>query len=288
VTSSSFPATAASEIRAALAKLATTPLVEAGIRAGLGRPSRRLDPLGNSFHADRARPRVPARQFTPHPRLAVILTFGQSQLANEGAADALFTPNGGVFNFNVFDGRCHVAKDPLLGTTLRRSNLATRLGDDRVLLVPIAHGGTFIAEWAPGGRMHPRIVAALRGLRARGIRVTHALWQLGETDAAHAPDAEAWVGNFGRMLRSLRDLGMDAPVLVARSTLCVSPPHPAIREAQRRVVEPRAGVFAGADTDQLGTEYRFDDCHFCASGLAAAAQLWLAAMRAFPARGIGL
>ena len=100
----------------------------------------------------------------------------------------LYQAKSSVYNFNFFDGKVYAAKDPLLGSSHDRSNLMTRLGDllvergnyQTVLLVPIAHGGTFISEWSPAGRMFPRIRATIERLRSQQTRITHILWQQGE------------------------------------------------------------------------------------------------------------
>src|SRR5688572_30663637 len=60
-------------------------------------------------------------------RCAAILVFGQSNGANSG--DTPYIPKHRVFNFNVFDGQCYVARDPLLGATESKGNFASRLGD---------------------------------------------------------------------------------------------------------------------------------------------------------------
>jgi hypothetical protein len=250
-------------------------------------PSRLLDPQQLSAYSRRGRKRVRSHLFAPDPRLAVILTFGQSQLANEGEMeDAPFVPSTGVYNFNFFDGACYAARDPLLGTTCNRSNIATRLGDylvrrgvyDRILLVPVAHGGTFVSEWVPNARMHPRLTTALHRIHSLGIEVTHALWQLGETDAAFGMEAEAWMAHFRAIISALRDLGMRAPVYVAQSTRCCGPPFEPIRAAQRAVVNPALGILPGPDTDAIGFEYRWDRCHFSSEGLSMAAELWFGAL----------
>jgi hypothetical protein len=269
----------------ALARAADTPLLYAINTLSLsvtGHPTRLLDPGGFSYSTSRTRTRIDSSAFAPDPRLAVILTFGQSQMANEGAADGLFVPGPGVFNFNFFDGACYVAHDPLLGTTMDRSNFTTRLGDhlvrraiyDRVLLVPIAHGATAISQWVPGADMFRRIAVAVRRLHDAGITVTHALWQQGETDAAYGAPAAAWMLHFNRMVTALRAMGMTAPIHVALSTRCCGPPNETIRAAQRGVVNAAANVLAGPDTDMVGPQYRWDDCHYSAEGLARVAELW--------------
>jgi hypothetical protein len=259
----------------------------------LRRVLRPLDPDGGSFRDTTGRVVAECELFAPTPRVAVILTFGQSNIANECDPHGCYTPRPGVYNFNLFDSQCYAAKDPLLGATGACSNFATRLGDllvrrdvyDRVLLVPIAYGGTYIAEWTANGRMFPRLTQTLVRLRRGGINVTHALWQQGEAEGALPnADGSAWVGHFKEMVATLRQYAVSAPILVAQCTVCCSAPNERIRAAQRAVVAPSAGVFAGPDMDVIGRDERWDGCHFSTAGLEKAAELWLRAICAHASR----
>jgi Carbohydrate esterase, sialic acid-specific acetylesterase len=252
----------------------------------------RLDPSGVTFTTIDRKTEVPHHIFQgSQSDTAVILAIGASNIANEGDPGGLFAPVRGVYNFNFLNGRCYVAKDPLLGATMDRSNVLTRVGDrlvasglyDRVLLVPIACGGTFISEWAPGGRMHPRIRKALWTLRRAGIRSTHILWQQGEAEANQPctePDGSLWSANFTKIASAIRSHGVDAPIYVAQSTICRGERSELIRNAQRAVVRPDDGVFSGPDLDLIGVDRRWDGCHFSVSGMESAADLWLEAVMA--------
>lgn len=64
-------------------------------------------------------------------------------------------------------------------------------------LVATAHGGTTIADWAPGNRVpDPRTLygSLLLSAHTAGKRVAGALWFHGESDATHVEDAEASYG----------------------------------------------------------------------------------------------
>ncbi len=134
------------------------------VRLTSGNDLDHLNPLHLSFRRTAGRREVSIALFSESPTTAVILGIGQSNIANESEASARYEPKGEVYNFNFFDGKCYVAKDPLLGSSNDRSNVLTRLGDllvergnySRVLLVPIAHGGTHTSEWSPAGQMFPR------------------------------------------------------------------------------------------------------------------------------------
>ena len=219
-------------------------------------------------------------------RTAVFLTLGQSQTANAG--ETRFAPTGNVFNLNPFDGKLYRARDPLLGCNEDRGNFASRMGQllvekgrwDNVVLLPIGVCGTAIAEWVPDGHLHHRIVAAVGCLRGMRLMPTAVLWGQGEADAVPGANGERYRVSLLRIVGALRALGVEAPVHVAVSTFCntTSDGNAAIRAAQRAIVRPVDGIFAGPDTDRLGIAYRFDYCHFTDEGLWAVARMWAEAI----------
>ena len=88
-------------------------------------------------------------------RPLVIVTLGQSNAANSGRG--LYAPKHRVDNFNLYDGKCYKAVEPLLGPTGQGGNFATRLADmliERRLADASSstdrHGGTCRA-WAHRG-----------------------------------------------------------------------------------------------------------------------------------------
>jgi hypothetical protein len=192
-----------------------------------------VDPLHLSFRRTAGKRVVSEAQFSPGAASAVILGLGQSNIANECDPSALYEPKGNVYNFNFFDGKCYVAKDPLLGASIDRSNVLTRLGELlveggnylSVMLVPIAHGGTFASEWAPGGRMFPRLQWTIERLRERKIKITHIAWQQGEAEAGGTePNSTEWMRHFNAVAGAIRSAGVDAPIYVAQCTICCNDP----------------------------------------------------------------
>ncbi len=251
----------------------------------LARPKRIdiIDPAQLSFSNKSDRQEVKRSLFRSNPSTAVLFAFGQSNIANECDPNGKYVPGPEVYNFDFLSRRIFVAKDPLLGATIDRSNFLSRLGDmlirrgqfQRVLLVPIAYGGTYMREWAPGGRMHPRLLFALRQLRRRGIKVTHALYQQGEAEGAQANYLWAdWARDFNAMVGAIRATGMAAPIFVAQCTESGNGPSEPLRSIQRSVVDPAQGILAGPDLDMIGPDERWDRCHFSVNGLNRAAELW--------------
>jgi hypothetical protein len=217
-------------------------------------------------------------------RTAVMLVFGQSNGANSG--DTPYSPKRRVFNFNLFDGQCYVAKDPLLGATERRGNFASRMADaliergmiDSIVLAPIGVGGSRIEEWTTGGARHRRLQVAIKRAAEAGLEFTHLLWHQGETNARYDPDGP-YAAHFKNIYAALRSYGVLAPIYVAQATFFdATGPIESIRAAQRSLINPAIGILAGPDTDTIGIEDRFDGCHMAESGLIKHAGLWVEAL----------
>ena len=156
-------------------------------------------------------------------RCAVLLVFGQSNGANSGGT--LYTPKHAVYNFNIFDGLCYVARDPLLAHRkawqfpgrLRRPFDRARslqLGD------PDDHFG-----WRKPGRgvdhgrlANRRLQIAIKRAAGAGLRFTHLLWHQGETNARHGPEPDVYIASIHNIRAALNDYGVDAPLYVAQAT----------------------------------------------------------------------
>src|SRR5215831_5219785 len=109
-----------------------------------------IDPLRIGFNAIDGRIEVDPRLVSTQ-KTAVIISAGESTIANYDAPNALFTPgNATVHNLDIYSGGIYQATDPLLSNQNGKGCLMGRLGDKlinvgtfaRVILVPLAVGGT--------------------------------------------------------------------------------------------------------------------------------------------------
>ena len=184
-------------------------------------------------------------------------------------------------------GRCFDANDPLPGTTGAGASIWTALygrlraerPERRIVIAPLAIGGSEIAQWVEGGRIQDDLQELLRGLAFRGAHVSAILWQQGEADAQNGFPA----GEYRQALLALRSqidaTGISAPLIVARSTICgQQPPYEPLRRAIVAAAAADARIIVGPDTDSLGTRFRYDSCHFNKLGRHAAAELWQEAL----------
>jgi len=222
------------------------------------------------------------------PRTAVIFVAGQSNVANH--AEQLQTTAFGDRVVAFFEGACAIASSPLLGATAIEGDSLTPMADelirsgrfDRVVLAPVAVGGTEIARWVEGD-LAPVLRQALDAVQAR-YKVTHAIWHQGETDADNGTSAADYRRRFDILLGRWRAQGLAAPVLVSVTTRCDPAwrADNAVAQAQRSLPDPARGLYPGADSDaQLpAEELRGGECHHNAAGQAHLAKLLAAALLA--------
>lgn len=249
------------------------------------------------------------------PGLAVILVAGQSNGANSASGEQIFTTNNPIYNFNIGDGKCYGAKEPVLGTDKKDANsqafilpLASHLVDaglfKTVLIVPVNVSGTLIEEWRPdGGKYFNRIKTAIDAIKNNGLAPTFILWHQGEGNAGgfiHSntpdpgsyhiditPDLELagtlnWMQNFFKIVAAIRAQGVTAPVFPALATRCGdSQTSSVIRKAQTSVVDAVWGIYQGPDTDAIDLRRSDDGCHFNSAGNLAHAQAWFNVLRQY-------
>jgi hypothetical protein len=225
-----------------------------------------------------------AKDTTGNTRTMVALAFGQSNAANAGE-----TPGPEITGvYEYYRRRLYRARDPLLGADGTGGSLwlplaGKALGSgsfDAVVLVPFAISTTEIARWAPGGNLHDALIATIQQAQRSGLRFTHLLWQQGEADAQRGTTEAEYRKHFLAMLVAIRQLGVDAPIYVANTTFCSKArTSETIRRAQKSLIDERAGIRAGPDTDTLTFAERYDGCHFSTEGTEKAAQLWWQAIQ---------
>jgi len=242
----------------------------------------------------------------PRQGLGVIVTAGQSNISNTGSPDRstgrLYQPSHIFYNYNYLDGKCYIARNPLLGTAGAGENVAVRLGDElmtrklyqNVLIAPVAIGGTYLEEWRPrGGKYFEILLLTIAGLRDVKLEPTAILWHQGEfnafafatggaedgtilnvTDAMREAGRLSYLRNYLEIVAGLRAADVTAPIFVAVATRCGGRPDDIIRSAQASVPGPSLGVFSGPDTDRIEARDRSDGCHMAHTGTQQHARMW--------------
>ncbi len=217
----------------------------------------------------------------PTDKLMTTIAFGQSNSTDSGIGQrTIIHPK--VFTIKS-DGTCAYAQDPLSDTWFAGVGSAwTRLGSrlvndgiyDAVLLLSVGVSGTGIEKWIPAGDYHYRIQDAISLVQGKDFTITNLLWHQGETDSGIGTTKADYKTMFHQMLNNVRQNEANAPIYVAVATFCGGDSNATIQQAQTELVDPSQDIYAGPNTDSLGSEYRYDGCHFNEIGLERHADLW--------------
>jgi hypothetical protein len=224
---------------------------------------------------------------TVDAQTAVIVIVGQSNAGNFGTGPAYVpTHAASIFNLSLHNGGIYTAAEPLLGNDSQGFGFGIRLADKlitaglytKVILCPMAVGGTSVTQWATGPCNH-RITAMGSRLAMRGLTPTFVLWHQGESDGGTSQGV--YSAMLAKVISDFRAVGVAAPFFVAQVT------YPNVNTGVRAAQAAAANgvdVFLGPDTDVLttGTGHRaVDGVHFNATGHDAHAQLWFDKIDAF-------
>lgn len=221
--------------------------------------------------------------FDTQPRPLMILVLGQSNAGNHGELfpDTSTTQPTTFF----FEGKCYRTTGPAPGATGEGGNLWSILGPDltriagrEVVFSILAVESTRIRDWTANGRLLDRLVFTLADQRQHGFVPDLVLWQQGEADARTYTTHSKYLERLNALVAILRNGDASAPLVAALSTRCRNNGSEAIRRAIGGAALTDASIFVGPDTDALADLTRRDGCHFSATGLHAAANLWREAL----------
>lgn len=226
----------------------------------------------------------------------VILAYGQGNAANGG--EEKYTPKHDIYN--VFDGKCYKADDPLLGATDNKGSVWGRLADkiiengmcENVIIKSIGVGGSPIICWTVNGTgigykgrlygsYHSRILEANEELNLLGFPITHILWHQGESDTINGTTTTEYKERFLDMLSSMRQNGIKAPIYIALSSRYGRQTSREVIDAQKQLSEENDDIFEGPNTDIIDRleERTEDGQRFTEIGLEKHANAWLKVLR---------
>lgn len=221
----------------------------------------------------------------------IFITLGQSLICSiSDGASAGYTPTntGKCFNLNPYDGIVYQTKDALLGCDANSSPAASwqgRLQDDlfnaakytQTIICPVGIGGTFAADWAPGGVQNHRLIVALLRCRQLGYTPNAILWMQGQADNNAGTSSASYQASLKGAIATSRGYGYNGKWLIALSTRNASGvTSSTIRAAQAAVCDGTT-IIQGPDIDtnlSSSTNYGTGGLHFNDTGNANCASQW--------------
>jgi hypothetical protein len=247
--------------------------------------------LGDRSYVDLSGKSLSSQSINPGIRNCILVLAGQSNICNLGPTAYTPTNIGKVDNLNPCNGAIYTAVDPLLGCSSTGGNPGSRLADklinaslfDRVVLVPVAIGGSAAADWQ--NSYGNRLTAALGRVRARlGVSPSAILWGQGEADTNLATSQSSYQASMTAVISATRTAGYTGPWFIAQQSWNGGATSAAVQAAQLALVDHGSNIWAGPNADSLGAADRqADNTHFNDAGMDAYAGLWLTALQAFGA-----
>jgi hypothetical protein len=243
----------------------------------------------------------------------VLILAGQSNVASEAPSAYSPTNSTVVDNLNIYDGGIYAWADPPLGSTwayqsfggtgstcgtlqscghvgARISDLFINAGTfARVIVAPVAVGGTTISQWDTGP-LSNRICVAIGRLANRGItpsvtNVTFAIvWGQGESETTST--TLQYQTAITNILNRAKACGFSGRFFVNKETFGAGATNANVQSAQTGIVDS-VNFWAGANADALtGTACsasacrRADNTHFTDAGATSLAAAIQSAMHA--------
>ena len=207
---------------------------------------------------------------TQTQRTGLLFAFGQSNSANSAEYKFKEMELNGVVNY--FNGKCYVAKSPLLGATGRGgewiSLTARKLIEngtyDNVVVVSSGISGTKIERWGSGNDLNEMVLNVLADVTKK-YKVTDIIWHQGESDRKYT-HTKVYEHYFRTLVDDIRGLQINAPIFISIASICGAGEgwnYPnKITEAQTLLAKEN-GVELGINTDELiPISLRYDMCHF--------------------------
>lgn len=209
----------------------------------------------------------------------VIFTAGQSNAAN--SVDTVYLPTNNVVT--VYNGKCYIGNDPLLGASGTGGSVWTRFADkvidkglyDNVMIIATAVGGSASFEWTPFTSNYDYAINQYHMAEDAGIKINMILFHQGESDVLYGTLKDQYIYNINSMIGGMRFNGVDAPIYIAQTSYCMGDESSEIISAQRDIVDMNDNVFSGPNTDMIDPSLRHDGCHFNDEGAKIHADMWI-------------
>jgi hypothetical protein len=230
----------------------------------------------------------------------ILIMVGQSNRQAIAPTAYTLVNASSVDNFSLYDSAVYAYADPPIGSSASTGggagpgHLGGRVADkfitagtfSRVIVVPLAIGGSSAADWATGG-LSNRICVAMRRLQARfgsalsDPNVTMAIeWGVGETDGSIGTSQAAYTSSVNTVLSNATACGFSGRMFVALETWLSGSTSATIRAAQAAVVNGTT-ILQSGDIDTINaTGRQADNTHLNDTGAPTAATLIYNALHA--------
>ena len=221
------------------------------------------------------------KDIVPCPRESInVGYFGQSNHGNiierEKKQDLSYE---NVFTYDWRLGVCSRYKEPLAGVDGRAGEFGHVSSDtihflkknydfsENIIFLGFSKGGTRAQDWARGP-LSNKFDFFLKKLKKDGIEIDYVFWHQGESENKKANKIyyKNYIKDIQLIFKKFLTTSNKTKIGMALVSVCNSETSKSLIHSQRSIIENNHRVFLTLNTDNLGSGYRYDECHFNSLG----------------------
>ena len=221
------------------------------------------------------------KDIVPCPRESInVGYFGQSNHGNiierEKILDLSYE---NVFTYDWRLGVCSKYKEPLVGVDGRAGGFGHVSSDtiiflkknydfsENIVFLGFSKGGTTAHDWAIG-TLANKFDFLLKKLKKDGIEIDYVFWHQGESEIKRANKIyyKNYIKDIQLIFHKFLRTSNKTKIGMALVSICNSEKSKSLIHSQRSIIQDNDRVFLTLNTDNLGSKYRYDGCHFNSLG----------------------
>ena len=221
------------------------------------------------------------KDIVPCPKESInVGYFGQSNHGNiierENILDLSYE---NVFTYDWRLGVCSKYKEPLVGVDGRAGGFGHVSSDtinflkknydftENIVFLGFSKGGTKAHDWAIG-TLANKFDFLLKKLKKDGIEIDYVFWHQGESEIKRANRLyyKNYIKDIQLIFHKFLRTSNKTKIGMALVSICNSEKSKSLIHSQRSIIQDNDRVFLTLNTDNLGSKYRYDGCHFNSLG----------------------
>ena len=242
--------------------------------------------LINRFHYDKKYPKesyfsTSLKDIVPCPKESIYVGyFGQSNHGNIIERKKKLVPSyKNVFSYDWRLGVCSRYKEPLVGVDGRAGGFGHVSSDtihhlkknydfsENIVFLGFSKGGTRAQDWASGSIAN-KFDFLLKKLKKDDVKIDYVFWHQGESEIKKANRLyyESYIKDIQLIFQKFLTTSKKTKIGMALVSICNSKKSKYLIHSQRSIIQNNDRVYLTLNTDNLGSGYRYDGCHFNSLG----------------------
>ena len=221
------------------------------------------------------------KDIVPCPKESINIAYlGQSNHGNiikrEKTLDVAYK---NVFSYDWRLGVCSKYKEPLVGVDGRAGGFGHVSSDtinylkknynfsENIVVLGFSKGGTRVQDWV-NGPFADKFNFFLKRLKKDDIKIDYVFWHQGESEIKNANRIyyQNYIKDIQLIFKKFLTTSSRTKIGMALVSVCKSEKNKLLIKSQRSIIRGNSKVFLSLNTDELGSIYRYDGCHFNSLG----------------------